>query len=67
MKPVLATFRPRAGDILVSVDNGGEHASIIISVDEARSLHATLGNVLRLADSVDDPIAAVGGFAAGGR
>lgn len=56
---IMAVFRPTSGDIAVFVEDGARHSQTTLQIEEARRLHATLGSALALADSADDPVAAV--------
>lgn len=56
---VVATFRPSAGDVFIAVQKGGTAAYLTMALDEARQIHGTLGQALRLADCTADPVAAI--------
>lgn len=58
-RAVLAVFRPRRGDIELFVEDGGEHASVPLSIAEATQIHGALGRALMLAKCAKDPISAV--------
>jgi hypothetical protein len=55
---VLAHFRPAEREVLIIVA-GGNPAGIALTVEEARSIHTALGQALKLADSVGEPMEAV--------
>lgn len=56
---VLAHFRPAAREVLIIVA-GGNPAGIALTVEEARSIHTAIGQALKLADGVAEPVGAVG-------
>lgn len=58
---VMAVFRPVKGDIALFLEDGERNGCIAMPVEEARAIHDTLHQALRLADSVEWPIAAVPG------
>lgn len=60
---VMAVFRPRARVVVVFVA-GGDPTGVQLEVAEARAVHMALGQALKLADSVDAPVAAVVGVSA---
>ena len=55
---VLATFQPLQKQILIIVA-GGNPAGVALDLDEARSIHAAIGQALKLADSVEWPMEVV--------
>ena len=65
-RAILAVFRPASREIALFVDDGGQQASTLLELDEARALHATLGGALALARVVDTPLAAMSGLEGGG-
>lgn len=60
---VMATFRPQERDIAIFIDSKVRISMTTLSLEEARHIHATLGQALRIAASVEDPAAAVGASA----
>ena len=54
-----AVFRPQVGEIAVYFQDERRSGHMTLSVSEARQLHATLSQALRLADHVADPVGAV--------
>jgi hypothetical protein len=58
---ITAVFRPRRNDIAIMAMNGVEIASSAMTVKQARELHASLSQALRMADCRDDPLKAVDG------
>lgn len=56
---LVAMFRPSTSDIFCALQHGGTSAFVTLPLDEARQVHATIGQALRHADSVDDPVAAI--------
>jgi hypothetical protein len=57
---VLAHFQPAKRQILIIVA-GGNPAGVALDLAEARSIHAAIGQALKLADSTEWPLRAVGG------
>lgn len=54
-----AVFRPMRRDVAVMFRRGGEVSSECLSVEEARTLHASLAEAIRLSAHVDVPVGAV--------